>query len=66
MQKWRRYIKIKKSNVFEVYVTDEEIQEAYESYPEDLKPIYKLLIYSGNRLSHIHKMLKPLMNAILL
>ncbi|WP_319507733.1 integrase [uncultured Methanolobus sp.] len=58
IQKWRRYIKIKKSNVFEVYVTDEEIQEAYESYPEDLKPIYKLLMYSGNRLSHVHKMLK--------
>lgn len=58
IQKWRRYIKIKKSNVYEVYVTDEEIQEAYESYPEDLKPIYKLLMYSGNRLSHIHKMLK--------
>jgi intergrase/recombinase len=58
IQKWRRYVKIRKSNVFEVYVTDEEIQEAYESYPEDLKPIYKLLMYSGNRLSHIHKMLK--------
>jgi intergrase/recombinase len=58
IQKWRRYVKIKKSNVFEVYVTDEEIHEAYESYSEDLKPIYKLLMYSGNRLSHVHKMLK--------
>ncbi|MEZ5335149.1 MAG: hypothetical protein R2741_07895 [Methanolobus sp.] len=33
LQKWRRHVKIRKSNVFEVYVTDKEIREAYESYP---------------------------------
>jgi intergrase/recombinase len=58
IHKWRRYIKIKKSGVTEIYVSDDEIRNAYKSYPEDLKPVYQLLLYSGNRLAHIHKMLK--------
>jgi intergrase/recombinase len=58
IEKWRRYIKIKKSGSVDIYVTDEEIQEACEAYPDDLRPIYQLLMYSGNRLSHIHRMLK--------
>ncbi|APH39776.1 integrase [Methanohalophilus halophilus] len=57
IEKWSRYIKIKKSGVVEIYVTDEEIQEAYNACTDDLKSILKLLIYSGNRLSHIHAML---------
>ncbi|WP_370574630.1 integrase [Methanomethylovorans sp.] len=57
IEKWRRYIKIKKSGVVEVYVTDDEIKEAYNACPEDIKPIHKLLVYSGNRLSHIHEMI---------
>ncbi len=58
IEKWRRFIKIKKSGVVEIYVNDEEIQEAYEACSDDLKPIYQLLVYSGNRLKHIHKMLQ--------
>jgi len=58
IEKWRRFIKIKKTGVVEIYVNDEEIQEAYEACSNDLKPIYQLLVYSGNRLKHIHKMLQ--------
>ncbi len=58
LEKWRHYVKIKKSGVVEIYVTDKEIKEAYEACPDDLKPIYRLLVYSGNRFTHIHKMLQ--------
>jgi len=57
IDRWRRFIKIRKSGVVEVYVTDEEIKEAYNACPEVLKPVFSLLAYSGNRATHIHKML---------
>jgi intergrase/recombinase len=58
LEKWRRFVKIKKSGVVEIYENDREIKEAYEACPNDLKPIYRLLVYSGNRFSHIHEMLR--------
>ncbi|WP_319506455.1 integrase [uncultured Methanolobus sp.] len=57
IDRWRRFIKIRKSGVVEVYVSDEEIKEAYGACPEVLKPVFSLLTYSGNRATHIHKML---------
>ncbi|MCM1987776.1 integrase [Methanococcoides seepicolus] len=58
IDRWRRFIKIRKSGVVEVYVTDEEIKEAYNACPEVLKPVFSLLVYSGSRATHIHKMLE--------
>ena len=58
IEKWRRFVKIRKSGVMEVYVTDDEIKEAYEACPEDVKTVFQLLAYSGSRLSHVHKMLQ--------
>jgi intergrase/recombinase len=58
IEKWRRFIKIRKSGVVQIYVTDEEIRDAYNSCPENLKTVYQLLAYSGSRLTHIHKMLQ--------
>ena len=58
VEKWRRFVKIKKSGVVEVYVDEEEIKQGYKNCPEEMKPIYSLLVYSGNRLTHIHQMLK--------
>ncbi len=58
LEKWRRFVKIKKSGVVEIYVNDEEIKKGYVECPPDIKPIYKLLVYSGNRLTHIHQMLE--------
>jgi intergrase/recombinase len=64
LEKWRRFVKIKKSGVVEIYVNDGEIKKAFEEYPEEMKPIYRLLVYSGNRLTHIIKCSKTLMNVI--
>jgi intergrase/recombinase len=58
LEKWRRFVKIKKSGVVEIYVNDQEIKEAYKACTAEMKPIFKLLVYSGNRFSHIHEMLK--------
>ena len=58
IDRWRRFIKIRRSGVVEVYVTDEEIKEAYNACPEALRPVFSLLTYSGNRATHIHKMLE--------
>ena len=58
LEKWRRFVKIKKSGVVEIYINDEEIKKAYEACPVEMKPIYRLLVYSGNRFTHIHQMLK--------
>jgi intergrase/recombinase len=58
LEKWRRFVKIKKSGVVEIYVNDEEIKKGYNDCPAEMKPIYKLLVYSGNRLTHIHQMLE--------
>jgi intergrase/recombinase len=58
LEKWRRFVKIKKSGVVEIYVNDQEIKKGYEECPAEMKPIYKLLVYSGNRLTHIHQMLE--------
>jgi intergrase/recombinase len=58
LEKWRRFVKIKKSGVVEIYVNDEEIKKGYAECPQQMKPIYSLLVYSGNRLTHIHQMLE--------
>ncbi|WP_406660584.1 integrase [Methanolobus sp. ZRKC3] len=58
VDKWRRFIKIRKSGVTEVYITDEEVQKAHASCPEDVKIVFKLLVSSGSRLSHLYQMLQ--------
>jgi intergrase/recombinase len=57
IEKWRRYIKIKPSGVVEIYVTDDEMREAYSACAVDLKPFFELLTYSGSRFSHVYEML---------
>ncbi|AFV23643.1 hypothetical protein Mpsy_1435 [Methanolobus psychrophilus R15] len=58
LEKWRRFVKIPKSGVTEVYITDEEVHEAYVSCPSELKILFKLLICSGNLLAHLYLMLQ--------
>ena len=60
VERWRRFVKIKKSGIVEVYVNEEEIKQGYKKCPEEMKTIYSLLVYSGNRLTQIHQMLKNL------
>jgi intergrase/recombinase len=58
IEKGRRFIKIKQSGVVEIYVTDDEIREALDACAVDIKPLLQLVIFSGNRLSHVHAMLE--------
>ncbi len=58
LDKWRRFVKIPKSGVTEVYITDEEVQEGYVSCSDELKILFKLLVCSGNRLIHLYRMLQ--------
>ena len=58
LDKWRKHVKIQRSGVSEVYITDEEVKEAYENCPKDIEIIFKLLVSSGSRLSHLYQMLQ--------
>lgn len=49
VDKWRHFIKIRKSGVTEVYITGKEVQKAYASCPEEVKIAFKLLVSSGNK-----------------
>jgi len=50
--KLRKVLKIKQAGVREVFITTEELIEAYNSIRDEFKPAFKLLVYSGIRLSH--------------
>lgn len=39
LEKWRCFVKIKKSGVVEIYVNDEEIKKGYAECPQQMKPI---------------------------
>ena len=56
--KLRRVLKVKPAGVREVYISDEELIEAYNRVKDSLKPFFKLLVYSGIRLSHAVNMVK--------
>nr|WP_301287512.1 integrase [Methanocalculus alkaliphilus] len=51
LSKWRRYTPIKASGVIEVYPSDQEMREAYTSIPASHRPLFLMLMYTGNRLS---------------
>ncbi len=54
---WKQFIKLKKSNVREVFITDEEIIEAYEAirkkYGELGELVFKVTYFTGLRLTHV-------------
>ncbi len=54
---WKQFIKLKKSNVREVFITDEEIREAYkvikEKYGELGELVFKVTYFTGLRLTHV-------------
>ncbi len=61
VDKWRKKIPIPTAKVQEIYITNEELLEAYEKL-KGKKPIYKtifkMVVYSGARLKHIYEALK--------
>jgi len=46
-----RAIKLRRSGLREIYVSNIEIETAYDNIRESVKPLFKLLVYSGVRLS---------------
>lgn len=51
IEKWKKSIKLRRSGVREIYITDMELKEAYQNINEEVKPLFKLLVYSGARLT---------------
>jgi len=51
---WRKRLKVPKPNAREVYITDEELREAYKLVKDkpELELCFKLLVFSGLRLKH--------------
>ncbi len=63
-EKWNKAVKLKRPGVREIYVSNEELREAYQNADKDVKPLFKLLAYSGMRLSQTLEGLKNIENAI--
>lgn len=53
LSKWRRYTPIKASGVVEIYPSDLEIIEAYGMIAPEYRPLFLILMYTGNRLTQI-------------
>ena len=56
--KLRKVLKIKPAGVRKIFINDEELIEAYDKVKDSLKPFFKLLVYSGMRLSHAVSMVR--------
>ena len=56
--KLRKILKIKPAGAREIFISDEELLKAYDKVKDSLKPFFKLLVYSGLRLSHAVRMVR--------
>jgi len=55
--KLRKVLKVRQAGVREVFITTEELIEVYNSLKDEFKPAFKLLVYSGIRLSYAFELL---------
>jgi len=60
IERWRKAIKLRRSGVREIYITNNELEQAYQSIDEETKPLFKLLVFSGTRLTQAIAGLKRL------
>ncbi len=63
LDKWRKKTPIKKYGSREIFISDDELKEAYYSHirkqnDEELELVFLLLVYSGLRLKHLWRALK--------
>jgi intergrase/recombinase len=63
-EKWKKKIKLRPSGIREIYISDKEVKEAYQKISRDYKIIFKLLVYSGMRLTQILRGIENIDNAI--
>ncbi|RZN38110.1 MAG: hypothetical protein EFT35_05080 [Methanophagales archaeon ANME-1-THS] len=66
IERWRSSIKLKKSNARMIYLSDEEVQEAYQHMDEDVKILFLAVAYSGARLTQLLEGLEHLGESIIL
>jgi len=64
IEKWKKKIKLRPSGIREVYISDKELKEAYQVLDKDYQIPYKLLVYSGMRLTQILGGIKNIENAV--
>ena len=60
IERWRKAIKLRRSGIREIYISDNELKEAYQSINEEVRPLFKLLVYSGARLTQAIEGMKRL------
>ncbi|MCS7130124.1 MAG: integrase, partial [Archaeoglobaceae archaeon] len=58
LKAWRSAIPKEKKGIEEVYPSDQDVIDAFNKCPENLKPYYKLIMYSGVRLKQILRALE--------
>jgi len=64
-EKWKKKIKLKISGVREIYISDLELKEAYQKVENKFKSLFKLLVFSGMRLTQILEGIKNLENIVI-
>jgi intergrase/recombinase len=65
IDRWKKAIKLRSPGVREIYVSDDEIKTAYKNITEEGRPFFKLLMYSGVRLSQTIEGIKRLGNSVI-
>ena len=53
IKKWRKNIPKKEEEAEEIYISDKELKEAYNNIRDTVKPVFKLIEFSGGRLSQV-------------
>jgi intergrase/recombinase len=65
IEKWKKKIKLKTSGVREIYISDNELKEAYQKTENRFKTLFKLLVFSGMRLTQSLEGIKNLENIVI-
>jgi intergrase/recombinase len=65
VERWRKAIKLRRAGVREIYISDAELQAAHENLREQVKPLFKLLVYSGARFTQTLEGVKHLHNVVI-
>ncbi|RZN36693.1 MAG: hypothetical protein EFT35_07790 [Methanophagales archaeon ANME-1-THS] len=66
IDKWRKSVKIQKTGVRENFISTGELMEAYMNISPEFKPLFKLILFSGCRLSQALEGLKNIENTIII
>ncbi len=64
IEKWKKKIKLRPSGIREIYISNKELKEAYQKLNEEYKIPYKLLVYSGMRLTQLLKGIENIKNTV--